>query len=299
MQMKQIAKTLFSAVRQWPTVFHGIRVIIRPGPAIYRHLHFIGKFRVMVSAVAGFEINHYGYQVENELFWAGFGHGYEGMSLRVWRALAEEAAFVADVGANTGVYALSAAAVNPKARVIALEPVPRVYEKLISNFALNPFHIEAIQVAASDIDGEAILFDTVGEHTYSASLDSTMVKPSDSIKIRVRCARIDTLLDEIKCPQLNLIKIDVEKHEPAVLAGMAKRLAHDRPTLLIEILNGEIGEAVAQSVFGLGYRIFGIDEENGLMEVATIDSREAGRNFLLCHEDVWARVGAKVSASIE
>ena len=43
------------------------------GRPFYQHLHFIGPIKVPVTDRASFMINHYGYQVENDLFWAVFG----------------------------------------------------------------------------------------------------------------------------------------------------------------------------------------------------------------------------------
>lgn len=66
------------------------------------------------------------------------------------------------------------------------------------------------------------------------------------MRVPIRAARLDSLFDEVGW--VDLLKIDGEKHEPAVLAGMRKRLAQDGLTIQIEILNHGIGEAVARLV---------------------------------------------------
>ncbi len=268
--MKTLIRDIVRPLRRHPPLFRAIRAVFQPGRDIYRHLHFIGQFTVNVSDAASFKINHFGYQVENELFWTKFGDGWEGQALRIWCALAADARFIADVGANTGVYSLAAAATNPKAKVAALEPVPRIFERACANLKLNSFDILPLQIAASDTDGEAVLFDDASEHNYSASLDATMLAGSNIIRIPVRAARLDTLFPEIGWPRIDLLKIDVEKHEPAVLAGMTESLSRDRPTLLIEILEPNIGEAVGARLRGLGYRAFAIAEEAGLIETTQL-----------------------------
>ena len=40
-----------------------------------------------MADAASFKINHFGYQVENELFWIKFREGWEEQSLRIWCAL--------------------------------------------------------------------------------------------------------------------------------------------------------------------------------------------------------------------
>ena len=44
--------------------------------------------------------------------------------------------------------------------------------------------------------------------------------------------------------RVDLVKMDVEGHEPAALAGMAQTIREDRPALLIEILNPDRGEEI-------------------------------------------------------
>ena len=134
---------------------------------------------------------------------------------------------------------VSSRAVNPRARIVAIEPVSRIYERLTANIALNHFNIRALQIAASDADGEAILFDTEGESGYSASLEASMLEGYETIRVPVRGACLDSVFAELGWPRVDLLKIDVEKHEPAVLAGMQRHLAKDRPTLLIEILTAK------------------------------------------------------------
>lgn len=291
--MKESIRRLFQPLRRSPAPFHAIRYCFHPGQAIYKHLYFYGPFTAPVSTRASFVVNHFGYQVENELFWAGFERGYEGMELRLWRALMPYVEFVADVGANTGVYVLAAAALNPRAKIVALEPVSRIYKKLVANLALNSFDVRAMEIAASDSDGEAVLFDTDGEHNYSASLDATMLDSDKTLRIPVRAARLDSLFDEMGWPRIDLLKIDVEKHEPAVLAGMQKRLAKDGPIMLIEVLNSEIGRAIARLMRGLDYRFFAIDRAGGLVETNKLGSEGSG-NYLLCRSEQWERLGARV-----
>lgn len=287
-------RRILGPIRRHPAIFHMIRDACHPRQSVYRHLHFRGPFTVRVSEHANFRINHFGYQVENELFWAGFGNGYEGIELRIWSVLTKSAEFIADVGANTGVFALAAAAVNPGAKIVALEPVARIYEKLVANVALNPFDVRVLQIAASDTDGEAVLFDTFDEHNYSASLDANMLDGRSTERVPVRTARLDSLFCKIGWPRIDLLKIDVERHEPAVISGMLERLATDRPTILIEILDEEIGRSVWRPCERLDYRCAAIDETKGLLLMEKPELSE-GRNFLFCPAEKWEAIGAEAA----
>ena len=75
--------------------------------------------------------------IGRSLFWCGLDKGLEAETLRVFRAFAQDAQLILDVGANTEIYTLLACAVNPTARVVAFEPVPRVYQILKQHVELN------------------------------------------------------------------------------------------------------------------------------------------------------------------
>jgi FkbM family methyltransferase len=275
-------------VRNVPAIFHAIR-FFRPGPDVWRHLYFNGNIDVRVSDNASFRVHHFGAQVENALFWAGYGHGYEGFSLRIWRELCQQAHFIADVGANTGIFALAAGAVNPSARVVALEPLPSIYDKLALNISLNHhFEIEPFKLAASDRNGDAVMFQTTDEFSYSSSLDETMLAGRSNLQTIVPTVQLDTFFDQIKFERIDLLKIDVEKHEPQVLAGMRDRLQRDRPTLLIEILDSTVGEAVEKQLVGLDYTFFAIDELQGLVATTHLAANgdSGGRNYLICNKNI-------------
>ena len=294
--MKALVKKALQSLRRWPVLFYGIR-LLRPGQNIYQHLYFTGIIQVNVSDNASFLVHHFGAKIENELFWAGYGHGSEGYSLRLWRELCVRSRFIADIGANTGIYALAAAALNTNAEmntnaeIIAIEPVPRIYNKLASNIALNNFNIKAYKVAASDHDGESLMFDSCQEHSYSASLEEVMSieggYTAEVVRTTVPTVRLDTLFDEIQFERIDLLKIDVENHELKVLAGMRNCLDRDRPTLLIEIFDFA-REAVAKLLTGLNYKFFVIDENNGLIPIADLTDRGPGSswNFLVCQDNI-------------
>jgi FkbM family methyltransferase len=279
--LKTLVKNCLNSVRKVPAIFYGIR-FLRPGPDVWRHLYFTGNIDVKVSENASFRIHHFGAHVENSLFWAGYGHGWEGFSLRIWRELCERAHFIADVGANTGVYALAAGAINTSARIVALEPVPAVYGKLALNISLNDFKIEPFKLAASDRDGNAVMFGTSGEFSYSSSLEARHAIS----QIMVPTVRLDSFFDQIKFDRIDLVKIDVETHEPHVLTGMKGRLQRDRPTLLIEILDASVGAAVEKQLVGLDYNFFAIDELKGLMATTRLTGQGGGRNYLVCQKNV-------------
>jgi hypothetical protein len=58
----------------------------------------------------------------------------------------------------------------------------------------------------------------------------------------------------------DLLKIDVETHEASVLRGLGKLLGN-KPTIIIEILNDEVGRDCESIVAGLGYRFLRLTDK--------------------------------------
>jgi FkbM family methyltransferase len=288
---RAIVKRLYGAVPFKAPTFRALRRIVRLPPSVYRHLHFTGPVTIPVGS-SHFKVHHYGYVVENDLFWAGYGKGWEATSLELWRRLAPHASTILDVGANTGIYALAAAALNPSARVIAFEPLPRVHQKLLANIRLNGFSIAAENVALSDKSGTAAIFDSLDQHVYSASLERGMAVHFPGFSEHpVQTMRADDYLRAHAIKDFDLAKIDVERHEAAVLRGFGGYLAAC-PTLLIEILVQEDAAAIIRLISSLKYRIYRIIEGVGVKEETTLAiAATGGGNFLLCRSETAERIG--------
>lgn len=269
-------------LRGHPAVYRLLRSFWTPPRNIYQHLYFDDVIEVAVETGKSFRLECHGEFVENELFWRGLGTGWEGKSLRTWMKLSKDARYVVDIGANTGVYSLLTKAIRPDSKVLALEPSTRVFQKLIRNIELNGFDIVAVDRAASDCNGTAIFYDCPADHQYIASLESTS---GGSVSTEVQIQRMDDLLAEYGFEQVDLVKIDVELHEPAVLRGMRQSLERWRPTLLVEILNDQVANGVKQAIEGLDYvmRPIGAD--------GSPDPKADGRNFLIARGEIFHRIG--------
>ena len=256
--MRRVLKTIQQSLRRAPIIHRTIRSVWTPPERVYQHLYFDGPFTVKVGD-ASFRMEHFGAQIENDLFWRGYGNGFEGRSLKLWAELCKSASVIVDVGANTGVYALAAKALNPSAKVIAIEPSRDIARRLRRNVRLNAFDIEVIEVAVSDASGFATFYEFSGEHHYSASLNAAM---GGTVPVSVPVRRLDDLLD-----RADLIKIDVERHEPAVLRG-AERLLESHPTLLIEVLDAEAEQDIRQELDGYDWQMIE-EDRNALLTAAT------------------------------
>lgn len=284
--MKQLLKNLYKKFPLKKEFFSLLKIFWMPSEGIYKHLHFKGVFKVRLNATRTFLLKHYGFQIENEIFWSGLEGGIEKTSIHLWIMLASRARVIIDVGANTGIYSLVAKTVNPQAQVYAFEPIKRVYEKLCENNELNNFNIACFEEALSNADGEATVFDTDAEHTYSVTVGKNL-NPADTAVIPtvIKTIKLDTFVSAAEIKNIDLIKIDVETHEAEVIEGFGEYLEQFKPAILIEILNDEVGENVEKQVRNKGYLYFNINDKSGIVRRTDHIKKSDFFNYLLCNEE--------------
>lgn len=282
--MKKILKYLYSIIPFKKEVFSLLKLIWRPSESVYRHFYFKGVFKVSIDTNHSFKIKHYGFQLENDIFWCGLINGWEKVSVALWLKLCGQSSVVVDIGANTGIFSLIAKAVNPKTSVYAFEPVKRVFEKLEANIKLNNYDIILLEKAVSDYDGYATIYDQPTEHIYSVTVNKNLADLDIKvIETTIETITLDSFIESNKIERIDLLKIDVETHEPEVIKGFSKYLMAFKPAILIEILNDEVGSQIQKAVEGLGYLYFNIDERGPIRRVDRILKSDY-YNFLLCSE---------------
>jgi FkbM family methyltransferase len=139
-----------------------------------------------------------------------------------------------DVGANVGFFSLIAARrVGPSGRVYAFEPLPDNAEALIHNVELNALeNVEVIQAAVSAHPGQALL--AVTEESVQAHLAEIETQVPTMQTIEVEVTSIDAEVAAGKPPP-DVVKIDYEGAELAVIEGMRATLAEHRPALVCEL----------------------------------------------------------------
>lgn len=286
--MKRLLKSVYKAVPFKREAYHVVRAILPLPEPVFRHLHFTGSFTVRVDAQASFRIMHHGHLIENELLWSGL-KGWEKVSFELWRRPCPQADTILDIGANAGVYALVAQITNPRATVIAVEPVQYIYEKLLLNTRMNGGRIHGVCVPVSDQTGTANLYDqTAHEHVLSVSLPPTWNKESPWLRpVEVPCTTVADLLRTHGLTKADLLKIDVETHEPAVLDGCGTLLREHRPTPQTELLNVDVAQRVAAHVEGLGYECY----KRGRCDLASSPGGDIGTQRSLQFPDLPAACG--------
>lgn len=140
-----------------------------------------------------------------------------------------------DIGANAGFFSvLAARIVEDSGQVYAFEPVPENLSYIRHNLEINAFgHVKAIPKAVSSHPGQGELF--LASYSGGSALSNASPPPDLKGTLRVDITSVDAFIYEEGNRPPDLIKIDVEGAEAAVLTGMQKTLELQRPAILYEI----------------------------------------------------------------
>ena len=227
-----------------------------------------------------------GVGLASNLYWHGLA-GYEPETSRTLCFFFPKVKTFADVGANYGYYSLLAALWNPKVCVLSFEPVPQICEGLKRNVEINGLQgqVTCHGAALSDRSGSATFFLPNSE---SKDVETTGTLVSDGWQSRkrspsfaVEAIRFDDF-EKTNPVRLDLVKIDVEDFEAAVLDGMRETIRRDRPFIVCEILPREHGNERTRSlVESLNYTAYWITPA-GYIRVSRFDfARQDLQDFLL------------------
>jgi FkbM family methyltransferase len=190
-------------------------------------------------------------------------------------------AIVMDIGANIGIYTILLSYIYPKAKIIAVEASPTIFEMLRSNCKLNNLlfpsgsHVLLINKAISDKDD--IITEFYEKHSMSTmlkefltNLSSTILTNQDELnKKLVRTVTIDNLVETIGINEISLLKIDVEGAEVLALKGAINTLTHKKiKNIVIEY----------HSLENYNYIIKLLEEEKKELRYTIIDSQERFNN---------------------
>jgi FkbM family methyltransferase len=170
---------------------------------------------------------------------------------------------VADIGAQSGFFSLLLSKrVGSRGQVIAFEPLPANYRLLEENLRLNEItNILVRREAVADRSG-TLSFRFPAEEP---SLIAGPLLPEDNTgTFEVDCVSLDDFISRQEIP-LDLIKMDVEGAEGAVIAGALKTLEQFHPILIIEL--HDAGDQprlhpVPVRLRAMGYTIEWLDERS-------------------------------------
>lgn len=192
-------------------------------------------------------------------YWLGT---YEWEKQKLFKDKVRAGSVVYDVGAHVGFYTLLASElVGDKGRVFSFEPNPRNIAYLRKHMDLN--HRNNIQIF------ETAVSEKTGSHFFSVEENSFYGKISKDGQLEVKTVALDDLVDGEKLLPPDVVKIDVEGAELAVLRGAAGILRKYRPVLFLSTHGRGIHELCLNFLASLGYNfeVFGENEAKTDKEV--------------------------------
>jgi FkbM family methyltransferase len=163
-----------------------------------------------------------------------------------------------DVGANVAPYSLLSTLI-PGVRAVAFEPGTRAGERAAANITLNGVSdaVTLVPRAVSDRDGAARL--SADRWATNALVDGDYAGEAEEVET----VSLDSYVTGAGIEQVSVVKVDVEGHEPAVLAGAGALLARDRPALIVEL--NEVG-ALRRFAGDSGYTLVAYDADTRTLD---------------------------------
>jgi FkbM family methyltransferase len=187
---------------------------------------------------------------------------YESLTLDALASYVRPTDVVLDVGANIGAIALPLARrLSGPGRVVAVEAAADTVERLRWHVAANGLggRVQIIQAGLSDRIGAGQLrASDFGQHDVGTR---TLEGDSAGVGEPVDLTTGDALREQLGIERFDIIKIDVEGHELAVLGGLRRTFAEAPPrVVLLEVVAGNQQRAglstdsLIERMHELGYR---------------------------------------------
>jgi len=201
--------------------------------------------------------------ISNQVFWRGW-RGYEPETSPLFFQLATAARVTLDVGAHVGFFALLAGHANAQGQVVAFEPLPLLFARLKANVARNRLsNVTCVARAVGDRTGHADFYHVANVLPCSSSLSLAFMRDVPGLVCsRVAATTLDRFAADAELTSVDLVKIDTETTEPAVLAGMTEILHRWRPTIICEVLPGHEAERPLMDILRpLGYVFYHLRPE--------------------------------------
>jgi FkbM family methyltransferase len=178
-----------------------------------------------------------------------------------------------DVGANVGYYSLLLSPLlGPTGSAHGFEPVSQQCERFRRNIELSGLiNIVVNREIVSDSAGEKVIH--VGTDDNSGTASVALIPRPDDITETVPATTLDQYFARRGLTRVDVIKIDVQGHELAVLRGGEQLLRRHRPVLLVEIHSpsllesGSNKEEIYHYLETLGFEAFSVLRSGELKKI--------------------------------
>jgi len=196
-----------------------------------------------------------------------------------------------DVGANFGYYTWLLKSASPEMKAVLFEPFAPNVQLIRETLQRHAFRdVELVFAGVSDHSGSGVLkTNPVSGHTSSLEGEVTFEERHWGVKSGLATVPLISLDEQraLRGP-VDLIKIDVEGHESAVLRGAKNTIALDQPILFVEC--GHPGQACLQPLLSLGYQLVDVDR-------LSLDLHQGSTNFFCFPERFQSKILALLDAA--
>jgi FkbM family methyltransferase len=161
--------------------------------------------------------------------------GFEENELNFLHKYIKEDDIFMDIGANIGLFSVTASEKITSGQIFAFEPSPKTFERLVGNINLNNSqgNILPQNIALSDKPDSLDFY--LSLDGFDAWNGFTLPQVGSYFqRIKVKTITLDQFFTENKLNKINLIKIDVEGWEYPVLKGSTEIIKKFSPDFLIE-----------------------------------------------------------------
>ena len=230
--------------------------------------------------------------IASRLYFGGV-HGYEGSTSRVLTRFFEQGGIFFDIGANSGIYSLMAATFPQTIEVHAFEPMVTALNILQNNVRKNQFSkVRVNKLAIGDHEGTLELAVPRGIVLPTGSSAAGSGKFEDSSELfseKVLLTTLDFYIERNGIKACDLIKIDTETTEPAVLRGASKTIARFRPKIVCEIIRESAAREIESLCKDFGYDYYHLTEQ-GPVQVTHLRPDLVNMNFLFLPANTPRRI---------
>jgi FkbM family methyltransferase len=184
---------------------------------------------------------------------------YEPATVDLVKRLTQPGMRCLDIGAQTGFFTcLMASRVARGGSVYAFEPMPASFDLLQRNVRENRLgrRVQALPYACSDRAATLQVSMVSNMYVVGARVDG-------QASVSVESVRIEDVVDD----RIDLIKIDIEGHEPAALAGMTELLKRSRPIIISEAneywlrtCSGSSAKEYVELLGSLGFTVYRVED---------------------------------------
>jgi len=227
---------------------------------------------------------------------------WEPVSRNLFSLLSKNAGVVLDVGAYSGVYALTALATNPSVQVFAFEPNLPMTKQILESSDLNEFtdRLAVYDCALADYEGFAQLQQAPSnssagiasivyshdQHPINVGNPGYHLTTNGVHSVEVRVRQLDSFDFGAK---VALMKVDAEGSEVSIFRGARELLQESQPIILSEALTLKELEEQFEELKSSGYMAPIAVDEDGF--------HGDDCNFVWCHSDDYEAVIEAVEAS--